>query len=78
MSTSLTQLLVQAHTAELTGQAQRAALARDARTGRRHPGRHPGRLRAATAQHLLAAAIRLDSRLRPAPVPAVAASGTGS
>jgi hypothetical protein len=74
MSTSLTQLLVQAHTAELTGQAQRAVLARDARTGRRHPGR----LRAATAQHLLAAAIRLDGRLRPAPVPAVAASGRES
>jgi hypothetical protein len=73
MSTYVTQLLVEAHTADLTRRAQLAGQARDGRSSRRRTGR----LRTSAARRLLAVAVRLDSRLLPTPAPA-ARSATGS
>jgi hypothetical protein len=60
---TLTQILVAAHTADLTDQARQARLARAARTSERHPGR----LRTSIARLLVELAHRLDHRLGPIP-----------
>lgn len=72
MSAYMHQLMAEARSAELIEEARRARLAREAVAARRGPSR----LRVSTARLLAAAAIRLDDRLRPAPVPAPV-PGTG-
>jgi hypothetical protein len=72
MTEHLLHLQVQGHATDLTERARTARLARVASTR----DRPRGRLRASTARLLVALAVRLDDRLRPAPVRA-ARSGTG-
>lgn len=72
MSSYLTQLLVEGHTADLRDQARRARLARASREA----GQRPSRLRTLTARLLVALATRLDDRPWPTAVPA-SISGAG-